>query len=103
MAVKFVDEQEKRLFDTVVLGDDVRAFLSTPVGQLMHARAKALIADARVEALEVDPDNWRFWRLRAKLRKIRLKAELGTAFIEWMAEAIQEGNAAEQQLKEYRE
>jgi hypothetical protein len=105
MAVQFVDEREKQIFDRAKRGEDVRAFLSThPVGVLLHQRAKQLIADARVEALEVDPDTFRGWLFgRRKLRQIRQKAAIGTAFIDWMAEAILDGDAATKELEEYRE
>lgn len=100
----FIDPQEEAIFSQAKLGEDVRAFLSShPVGILLHERAKALIRQARADALEVDPDGWGSWfRARRKLRQARLNAAVGTAFIDWMAEAILEGEVAAKQLEEYR-
>jgi len=101
--VKFVDERERDLFELAKLGEDVRAFLqSHPVGQLLHHRAKQLIQQAEVDALEVDPDGWSWFRARTKLRQIRTRAEVGRAFIRWMAEAITDGDAAARELEDYR-
>jgi hypothetical protein len=103
MAVEFVDEREKDLFEVAKLGEDVRAFLQThPVGQLLHHRAKQLIRQAEVDALEVDPDGFSWLRSRTKLRQIRQRAAMARAFINWLAEAIVEGDQAARELEEYR-
>lgn len=100
----FVDEKEQDLFDLAKLGEDARAFLTThPIGQLLHHRAKQAIKQAEVDALEVDPDTWPFFRGRNKLRTIRQRAAVGRAFIQWLAEAIADGDNAARELEEYRQ
>jgi hypothetical protein len=99
----FVDEQERTLFATAHLGEEARSFLSGhPVGRLLHHRAKQMIAQAEVDALEVDPDGWSWFRARSKLRQIRQRAAVGRAFISWIADAIVDGDDAARQLDEYR-
>ena len=103
MAVEFVDEREKDLFEVAKLGEDVRAFLQThPVGQLLHHRAKQLIRQAEVDALEVDPDGFSWFRSRTKLRQIRQRATIARLFINWLGEAILEGDQASGELEDYR-
>lgn len=100
----FVDERERELYGAARLGEDARAFLSShPVGRFLHHRAKQMIEQAEVDALGVDPDGWRGWfQARRKLRQIRQRAAIARAFINWMADAITDGNQAAGELEEYR-
>jgi hypothetical protein len=102
--VRFVDEKERELFATAVLGEKAVAFFrNDPVGQYLHHRAKNMIQQAQIDALEVDPDSWRGWfQSRRKLRVIRQRAALGRLFINWLADAIIDGKNAEKELNEYR-
>ena len=101
--VEFVDEKERELFGAAVLAEDVRDFLrSHPVGRYLHHRAKLQIEQAQQDALKVDPDGWSWLRSRAKLRQIRQRADVAKAFINWMADALIDGDAAATQLEEYR-
>ena len=102
--VSFVDEHERELFATALLGEDVRKFLlNDPVGRYLHHRAKLEIQQAEVDALGVDPDGWRGWLYsRRKLRIIRQKAQVARLLINFLAEAIMEGNNAEKELDDYR-
>jgi hypothetical protein len=102
--VRFVDERERELFATAMLGEKaVTFFRNDPVGQYLHHRAKKMVAEAQVEALAVDPDGWRGWFFsRRKLRLIRQRAALGRLFINWLADAIIDGRNAEKELTDYR-
>jgi hypothetical protein len=102
--VDFVDEKERELFATVMLGDEVSHFLrNTPVGQYLHGRARQVIGQAEVDALAVDPDGWGGWfRARRKLRQIRLRAEAARMLIGWFGDALVEAKSAEKALNEYR-
>ena len=102
--VQFIDPQERELFATALLGEDVRKFLlNDSVGRYLHHRAKAQILQSEIDALEVDPDGWRGWfQARRKLRLIRQRAAVARAFINWMAEAIMDGRNAEKALEDYR-
>lgn len=98
--IKFQNERERELFATVQLGDAVRKFLlEDPVGRYLHHRAKQQIGQAEVDALTVDPDGWRGWfQARRKLRVIRQRAAVARAFINWLAEALNDSDIAEKQL-----
>ncbi len=103
--VSFVDEKERELFATVLLGEQVRVFLlNDPIGRYLHHRAKQAVLQAEIDALTVDPDGWRGWFFaRRKLRLIRQRAEVARSFINWLAEAIVDGTNAERELDEYRD
>jgi len=100
----FVDAQERDLFNEAVLGEKVRQFLTAdPVGQYLHHRAKQQIAQAEIDALAVDPDGFRGWfQSRRKLRQIRQRAATARALIDFLAEAIMNGQNAERELDDYR-
>lgn len=102
--IDFVDERERELYATAMLGEDARKFLRTdPVGQYLHHRCKLVIEQAQIDALAVDPDSFGGWfRSRAKLRAIRLRAEAARLFISWMADAITDGDRAGSELADYR-
>jgi len=101
----FVDEKERELYGRAVLGEEVRQFLrNDSVGQYLHRRAKLTIEQAQIDALDVDPDSFFGWfRAKRKLRKIRLEAAAARLFIQWMGDAIVDGNQAEKELNEYRD
>jgi hypothetical protein len=102
--VQFVDDKERELFATVVLSEDVREFLTTPVGRYLHHRAKAQIQQSEIDALAVPIDGLRGWLYaRRKLRIIQQRAQVARLFINWLGDAIVDGNNAEAALREYRE
>jgi hypothetical protein len=104
-SVDFVDDTERELFARAMMSEKVRQFLtSDPVGQYLHHRAKQQIGQAEIDALTVDPDGWRGWfQAKRKLREIRLRASVAKAFINWLAEAIVDGDNAGRELDEYRQ
>jgi hypothetical protein len=102
--IRFQDEQEREIFAVAKLGEDVRVFLTQhPVGRYLHHRAKMMVAQAQIDALEVDPDGWSWLRARSKLRKIRQQRDVAQAFIDWLADAIVNGDQAARDLEEYRQ
>ncbi len=102
--IDFVDERERELFAAALLSEKVRQFLTAdPVGRYLHHRAKQQIVQAEIDALMVDPDGWRGWfQARRKLRAIRLRAEVARSFINFLAEAIVDGDNASRELDDYR-
>ena len=101
--LQFVDDHERELYGAAKLGEDAKEFLrSHPVGRYLHHRAKQMIGQAEIDALEVDPDGWSWFRSRNKLRQIRQRAAVARAFINWLAEAIMDGDQATRELDEYR-
>lgn len=102
--VQFVDEKERELFATVLLAEDVREFLGSSVGRYLHHRAKQQILQAEIDSLAIDPDGLRGWLYaRRKLRIARQRAATARCFINWLGDAIVDGNNAEAALREYRE
>lgn len=99
----FQDDRERELYGAARLGEDAKEFLrSHPIGRLLHHRAKQMIGQAEIDALEVDPDSWPLFRGRNKLRQIRQRAAVARAFINWIAEAIVDGQQATSELDDYR-
>jgi hypothetical protein len=101
--IDFVDQAEREIFARFKMGEDVRDFLQSDVGRYLHGRAKQQLEESKVDALDVDPDGWRSFFVRRKLRQIRLRAEVARSFMKWCADAIIDGNHAARELDEYRE
>lgn len=97
--IEFVDEKEREFFARAQLGIKVRDFLQSDVGRYLHGRAKAEVEQAQVEALECS--TWT-WFGRRKLRKLQHKAAVARSFMRWAVEAIQDGEIAYTELKDYR-
>jgi hypothetical protein len=102
--VKFVDEREREIFAVAMMGEKAVAFFrNDPVGQYLHHRAKVMIQEAQIDAIDLDPDGWRGWFFtRRKLRKLRQQRDLARLFINWLADAIVDGRNAEKELTDYR-
>jgi len=99
-AINFVDQREREFFARAQLGQQVLDFLASNVGRYLHGRAKNELEQAQVDALECNPDSF-FGR--RKLKKIRHRADVARSFMTWCADAIQDGEVAYQELKQYRE
>lgn len=102
--IDFVDQKERELFAVASLGENIRTFLlSDPVGRYLHHRAKAQLLQAEIDAAEVDVDGLRGWLFaRRKLRAIRQRRAVAQAFINWLSEAIVDGDHATKELEDYR-
>jgi len=98
LELEFVDEKEREFFARAQLGVRVRDFLESDVGRYLHGRAKAEIEQAQVEALECSTS----WFGRRKLLKLQHKAGVARSFMRWIVEAIQDGEVAFTELKDYR-
>jgi hypothetical protein len=103
--ITFQDERERELFAAAMMSEKVRTFLmNDPVGQYLHHRAKQQIGQAEIDALTVDPDGWRGWfQAKRKLREVRLRAAVARCFINWLSEAIVDGDNAARELDDYRQ
>lgn len=103
--ITFQDERERELFAAAMLSEKARQFLTTdPIGQYLHHRAKQQIGQAEIDALQINPDGWRGWfQAKRQLREVRLRAAVARAFVNWMAEAIVDGDNAARELDEYRQ
>jgi hypothetical protein len=97
--LQFVDSQERLYFAEAHLGEEMRTFLLSNVGRLLHGRAKQEHEDAKDElmALELDAPDYRQRALQIHLRSLTART-----FMRWCADAIANGEAAYQQLESYR-
>lgn len=75
------------------LGVEAEAFFRTPVGKYLHAKASSEIAAATELLIDAQPDD------EGKNREIRNQIHVGRMFLVWLAEAINVGKAAHEQIK----
>jgi hypothetical protein len=97
--IEFIDDGERMHFAHARMGQDVRMFLTSPVGRYLHGRARLELEEARDVILEANPHTF-FGR--RKIKKIQRQAESAKLFIRWCTDAITEGDFAEQELENYR-
>lgn len=97
--LEFVDDKEREYFATAQVGENVREFLTSPVGRLLHGRMKQQFEEAKLEALRCSPDSW--WG-RRQLRKWQRQADIAQSFMRILADAIIDGEHAYNELKTYR-
>jgi hypothetical protein len=82
------------LLESATLGREARDFLNSPLGSYLIAQVDRTIEEAQDSLSKVSP--WRRRRITALQNEIwRAKSVLG-----WIAQAIQEGQAAEAALIE---
>lgn len=97
--VEFIDNKEREYFARAKLGEDVLSFLRGPVGRYLHGCAKQEL-EAHRDALETCNIDSIFGR--RKLRRLQKKADAARYFMQWCTEAIQDGDAAFQEIQDYR-
>lgn len=93
----FINEQEAALFAEAVLGDDAMEFLNSELGQYVRGCAKQDQEDAKSQLLKVDPEN------TSEIRKLQMKAKVAGSLIGYLAEIVQRGSAAADQLEQMRQ
>lgn len=87
------DEHDAALLRQVGLGFDIEAFLSTPVGIYLTERAESDIKEAVAELCNADPENPK------AIREIQNRIHRAESFQQWLAEGVQAGRQAEDQLQ----
>lgn len=87
-------EQNRKLFADVDFGMEIEAFLRSKVGKYLLARAEDDREKGVAELLEADPSNM------AKILQLQSQVKRADSIQQWMAEAIQQGTYAQQQLME---
>jgi len=98
--IEFVDNRERDYFAKAQMGEQVREFLTSPVGRYLHGRAKLDYENARNELLDCDPDNF-FGR--RKFRRLTKKARVAESFMRYLTEALTEASLATHELDHYRD
>lgn len=74
-------------------GIEVESFLAGPMGRYLTARAHQEVDEALDELKKVDPTDVK------KITELQNRVHRGENFDHWLAEAIQEGWAAEEALR----
>lgn len=75
-------------------GIDAEVFMRSPLGRFLEGKARAEEADALEALVNADPDD-------AKAnRELRNQIHVARMFLIWMADAINAGRAAHEQLQE---
>jgi hypothetical protein len=97
--LSFLDDRERMFFAQASLGENAVQFLHSDVGRYLHGCAKQEVETLRDELETV---NLHSFFGRRKLKKLQMKAQAARYFMQWMAECIQDGEAAYHQLEEYR-
>ena len=97
--LEFVNDQERQYFAQAQLGEQVYQFLHSPTGRYLHGCAKQEINALRdeLERCDLDTRLGRWWAGR-KIRKLQRKAAAARYFMQWCAEAINNGEFAYQHL-----
>ena len=95
--LRFINDAERQYFAEAVIGEEVRQFLVSSVGQFLHGCAKAEYDRCRDKMFDLDP-----YTQEGKKEYMNLKADAWAAahFMQWCAEAIQNGNVAGTMLEQ---
>jgi len=95
--VEFINDAERRYFMEGNLGEQVRAFLCSEVGQYLHGRARMDFEAAKEELFDLDPYTNEG---RAEYARLKIEGCAAQNFLKWCADAIINGDAATRQLNE---
>ena len=93
--IEFANERERELFTEARFGETVRSFLVSEVGRYLHGRAVGEVQECQDKCLELDPDEPGF---EIEFRKLKQKAHHAETFMRYLADALQNGELAAQQL-----
>lgn len=80
---------QETILQVAALGMDVEAFLNSAVGRYLQGRAAAEIQEGLQALKTVDPAN------PNQIREFQNRVYRGEKFLDWLEEAIQEGQNAE--------
>ena len=99
-SIEFVNEQEREYFAEAVIGEEVRQFLLSSVGQYLHGCARQEYDLCRDKMFNIDP-----YMPEGKQEFLKLKREAAAAgfFMRWCVEAMSRGDQATTMLENYRE
>jgi hypothetical protein len=94
----FISEEHRLYFQEAKLGISAESFFRSELGQYILGRAKGEMDDAKAEAMNI-----RWWSPFAarKLKKLQNKHRQAELSIQWLSQAIDNGEAAIQALEEF--
>lgn len=87
-----LSQQGKELHKAIDFGFQVEAFIQSEIGQYVIKRAEDAVADAVEELKVADP------ALPDGIRAIQMRIQVAERIQYWLAEAIQSGHAAQDEL-----
>jgi len=97
---EFIDSTEAELFAHAVLGEQAVDFLNSDLGRLLRGRAEQRKQDAKDAVIGINPMTpWG----RRKIRKLQFEAAVADQFLQFIAQTVNDGRQAEQQLRQYRD
>lgn len=93
MESEITQTSEAYLFAEAALGMDVQAFLKTKTGRYLHGRAKEVVGSYLRAVLDqrTPPE---------ELEALKQESIAAKTAMDWLAEALQNGQQAEQQLRQ---
>lgn len=89
-----MDDTTRTLFTEARLGWDAIEFLNSDLGRLLAGRAEMQIQEAKEALLEVDINSPK------EILQLQNKAAIASQFVQWIAEAITNGDASLAALEE---
>ena len=95
VTLEFLNDQERTYFAQARLGEEVIQFLNSNVGKYLHGCAKQEVEELRNALEECNPDSI-FGR--RKIRRLQRKVGAARYFMQWCAEAINQGEFAYHQI-----
>lgn len=93
---QFINRQEEALFAEAMLGQNAIDFLNSDLGRLLRGYALQELMICQEKLLKTP-----FWRWR-KIIKLQQRAAVAQQFVQFVYEAIQHGEVAEQNMKQMR-
>ncbi len=87
-----LNQQGKEILQKIDFGFQVEAFIQGEIGQYLIKRAEDAVADAVEELKVADPAN------PDGIRAIQMRIQVAERIQYWLAEAIQAGHAAQDEL-----
>ena len=88
------DQDQRDLMDKAQFGIEVESFLDSRIGKYLTARAHLEVDEALSEFRKADPTDAK------AITALQTRIHRGESFDNWLAEAIQEGWAAEEALRQ---
>jgi hypothetical protein len=89
--------QTDELLAKVELGLDAQAFMRTKLGQYLIGRANEIVEEAVEKLKEADPDDTK------AIRDLQNTIRLNESFMYWLADAVTQGQSAEELLIQQQE
>ena len=91
--IDFNSDHERELFEKASIGIAAQDFLNSPLGRYIRKRAIDDRQDAMEKLAEADPAE------TCRITKYQADAKIAISVLEWLSDAINEGNQASHELE----